>query len=77
LETDNFGDLPCESQYFSNLIMEYNIKFSFITLEKTIFLLIMQDVLCLMFYISCKYDPYLCRNRNNFCSSTNSNSFFF
>jgi hypothetical protein len=43
-----------------------NIKFPFITLDKKIFLLIMQEVLRTMFYISRKYGPNLCRERKQF-----------
>ena len=55
MEMHNSAELPCVSHYFSYRITQNNTEFLFINLEKRkIFLLIMQDVLCLMFYISCK-----------------------
>ena len=76
LEIENFVDLPFQSNSFSSPIIEYIIQLPFIILEKTDFLLIMKDVFCPMYYISCKYGPIYVGRRNNFCSSTNALSLF-
>ena len=39
LEIHNSGDLCCEPHYYCGLIIENNMKYYFITLEKTDFLI--------------------------------------